>query len=401
MTGSDAITDASLFRPSFFRRVASRPYRPNRDEREDRFTEILAAVLDHPTCASLGTYLARGWLDLAAQGGAGIPKERGVELRGQLATAFAAVHIATQTPITNGARRLDLTLVFKLPANAELTICVEAKIDAGPERDQLRDYCEWVNSRPGRGLVILAAPRSRYASFGPGQLPSEVGQIPWETTAALLKEYGASSDAETWMVNELLAYMSEEDLVDPDKLETRHIDSLVLNGDAWKALSRVLDAADAYLHQHWGPKLDGNEDSTERWGEYPSGLDSGPGTLGDDVPGFTWDMLYDGGKWFPDRRRGVPIFTAGIFRRSWMSAESDRTLGEHGFDLFSRESGTWRGSAQPRVYRRADIDAHELALVRYATLEEQGNALGAWIKQAFEDLHKALSAPAMQQEFIG
>jgi hypothetical protein len=59
-----------------------------------------------------------------------------------------------------------------------------------------------------------------------------------------------------------------------------------------------------------------NEDSSERWSQYPSGLDSGPGAMGNDIVGFTWDLLYDSGRWFPDRPRGVPIFTVGIFRTS-------------------------------------------------------------------------------------
>lgn len=355
-------------------------------------------MLEHPICASLGTHLARGWLEQIAEGRAKIPSERGVELLHQFATARSA-RVATQMPIPSPARRLDLTLVFELPANAALTICVEAKIEADPERDQLRDYVEWVDSLPGPGVVILAAPRSRYASFTAQQIPAEVAQIPWETTAALLKQYVVTDGAKTLLVEELLAYMREEELVDPDKLEPRHIESLVSYDEARKALSRVLETADAYLHEQWGQQLDGGDDSYERWRTYPSRLGSGLVALGDDVGAFTWNLWYDAGRWFPDRPRQVPIFAVGIFRRRWMSAETDRRLSEHGFELFSRESGTYRGGPEPRVYRRVDIDAAELDLVRYKTLEDQGNALGAWIEHRFQDLHDALSAPAVQQEF--
>jgi hypothetical protein len=185
--------------------------------------------------------------------------------------------------------------------------------------------------------------------------------------------------------------------VDPSKLEAGHVDALVLYSDAWRALDRLLEIADEYLQKSWGAVLDGAANRTERWREYATGAEFDSPALTDEFGGFTWDVLYDGGRWFPDLRPSVPTFTAGIYRREWMSERTDRTLNSHRFELFSRESGNWRGGREDRIYRRATIDDAELNLLSYDTLDEQGKALGVWVEHAFEDLRAALSAREMRQ----
>lgn len=384
----------------FLRRVASRPYRPDRDEREDRLTEIVAAVLEHPECDAVAPYLVQGWLSVIAGRQTGPLSERALVLMDEMARAGRLTHVLTQLPIetvASGPRRIDLVLIFAME-NTDLTIYVEAKIDAKPERGQLFGYVEALGSRPG--LVILTAPRSRYVGFAPDQVPDEVAGIPWETTADLLRSYVPAGAADQLLVDELLAYMKEEDLVDPEKLDADHIASLVHYNDAWRGLVRVLDIADDYLHREWGAKLDDGEDATERWREYPSRLPPGPDGLSSDIEGFTWDVLWDAGRWFPDRKTGIPIFTVGVFRRPWMSTLTDSVLADHGFELFSRESGTWRGGREARIYRRAELDDEQIDLLAHGTLLAQGEALGAWIKQAFTALAEAVSSPAVRQEFL-
>jgi hypothetical protein len=183
------------WKPSFYTRLASRPYRADRDEREDRLTEIIAAVLDHDSCAALAAHVVRGWFEAIAAGRAGdIPHQRGTELLAALTDTRRSIQ--TQVWTQGGRRRLDLLLSFPLSNGEALTACVEAKVDAAPERDQLIDYIDWVQTQRVPGVVVLAAPRSRFPAFARDQVPAGVAEISWEATASLLGSHTPASDAE-------------------------------------------------------------------------------------------------------------------------------------------------------------------------------------------------------------
>src|SRR4051794_40956260 len=104
---NDEAPAVRLPHPTLFRRL--RKYTPtvDRDAREDRLTEALAATFEAAPDAARA--LVTEWFDVRPEG---------------------PLTVATQKRVRPG-ERLDLELVFGPPNRRNLTVWLEAKVDAG------------------------------------------------------------------------------------------------------------------------------------------------------------------------------------------------------------------------------------------------------------------------------
>jgi hypothetical protein len=390
--GEDEVTQGQ----GLFRRIASRPFRSERDEREDRLTEIFAAVLRHRECASLAPYLVRGWLEYIAAERTRLPRECGAALLlNFVPREREPAFVETQTAIREDRRRPDMTLDFTTTARRRFMVWVEAKIDAPPAGGQLRAYVNRVNreSARGHGLVILAAPRARYGTFDRRQVPEDVAEIPWEKTAELLHSYQWHSEREQLLVDELYKYMQEEDLVDPPKLDSDHIRSLELHSDAERAADAVYDAADSYLRRH-GEEISTAEGSVDKTRHQLIRAYELRPNFGELYRVWWWAFL-DGRRLFGGRRQ-VPVIAAGLYRHGWMSPPTIELFREQRFVEHSAAHRNWKWP-NPRLMQTIDLD-NVPGLMSAETVEQQGDALGEWIKQAFEAARAVLESPEVTSD---
>ncbi len=149
---------------TFFGRIARHPVGVDRNAREDRLTEVVAAVLDSPYCTGLARYVALRWLDEAGTHHHAVAeRDRFSRLHGRLASERPSLDckIKTQRSIRTAdgqLRRPDLNLVFT-DANAQrVDLLIEVKHGTDPHTDQLRAY---VDHQAGAddAAVLLLAPR--------------------------------------------------------------------------------------------------------------------------------------------------------------------------------------------------------------------------------------------------
>ncbi len=387
---------------SMLGRIARYGISPLRDSREDRLTEICAALFESRYCEGLARHIALGWLEHAAEQTHLTNADKFSDLHKTLASdeRMWSCEPASQVWFVNedGARRPDLAVRFIGRANdgiaEQVLLWVEVKHGTPPHSGQLQAY---LDEQRALGVpsaaVVLVAPRADVMGFDDGQIPSDVPVLTWEETSELVKSFEPTGEVGAFLKDDFRMYLKEEGLVDPNQLTAAHLAALTNHREAVSAVGRMLELADAYLDRHWGTASGDYSESGVWQRMYPSGLEPSPHRPGMEGSRFSWGIWYDGGHWFRDTaRRDVPLFAAGIQLGEQMTAASARTFQSHGFGLFSKEYGNYWGGGGTRVYRTAYIDDSVLDLLAAKTLREQGDALGRWVQRAFSDLRDVLSS---------
>ena len=204
---------------SLFGRIARHPRREGSDEREDRLTEVLAAVLAHPACEDLGWFLAKAWLNAAFE--RHLACSEAIELlRASFEVRPVPCVVRTQFVVhaDGRVRRPDLELRFHAPLGPDVVIWVEVKHGTGPGDKQLCDYV-LAQRLLGfeRGLVLLLAPRADYSQrwFERHKVPESVPSLTWQETAETLRQYNSADETARFLVAELCNYLREERLMGP------------------------------------------------------------------------------------------------------------------------------------------------------------------------------------------
>jgi hypothetical protein len=375
-----------------FARIARHPLRTGRDAREDRLTEILAAVLDHPGCASVAPALAAAWLTE----GAGLDPAGELSHLGPFADALSSssdwtCEIRTQTRINveQRSRRPDLELYFTRPGQLGMALCIEVKHGTAPHTNQLWDYLEDLenNSSLRHRAVLLVAPRASYPFPDSSQIPPRVAQLTWERTASVLRSLQPKASPGDFLITELCAYLKEEGLMDPDRVTPEHLVALNHHAEALEAFRLVCDAADAFVQQNWTRPDAGHADhygEDERWWGYPP-------TKPDSEMLRAWDFswsVYMRSQIFLDGRKGVPRLAAGLGAEfgamQTLDASVTSRLREADFVLYGKRN--LRNNSRDRIWRVAYPDE----VLAGGTLEDQGQAMGRWIVNAFEDVQQAM-----------
>lgn len=212
---------------SLFGRIARHATSPSRDPREDRLTEVFAAVLGASQAIGLARYVASRWLT-GDEATAAYAAERLRRLGALLDESEGDWSCSVRTQLgvrtkTEG-RRLDLALHFERhdaasSSDEHVLLWIEVKHGTNPSNDQLAAYLDQIKLRSVKNAaVLLLAPRSGYPTFDPAQMPAAVPRLTWEETGRIIGSFEASDPVTRFLLDELIEYLREEALMDPPRL---------------------------------------------------------------------------------------------------------------------------------------------------------------------------------------
>jgi hypothetical protein len=384
---------------ALLRRIARYPVSLSADPRENRLTEICAAILGNPQCAGLARHLALGWLEAAADHSGVSDVRKFDEVRVALADDTEVRTCDVRTQLSLGSlderRRPDLLLTFHqraLPGQRVL-VWVESKHGTAPHDRQLFAYVENQRLLAGSSpaVVLLVAPRASYPSFDRFELPADVPQLKWEQTAEIIQEFHTENPVGKFLVEELLAYLKEERLVDPDPLRSFHLKVLTAYQDARRSLFRVCEIAAEYMTELWGPgtvntRLQSGPYWSYKWSA-ADGTTIRRKALGLYEPELQWQLAYDAASVVVDGEPGAPLVTARpIGNKARLPAIDEKTnkqLTDAGLEVLTVPM---RSKGWHYVGRTAYVG--ELVLGD-PDLASQGRTLADWIDQSFRSVAAA------------
>ncbi len=381
-------------------RIARHPVSPDRNDKEDRLTEICAAIFDSEPCRDLAWHITTAWLDAAQSKRPPADNGRLARLRSRLGNDPRAwrCQARTQVRTKDSLRRPDLELWFtesdQEGAGKPIVICVEVKHGSTPHTRQLQAY---MDSFMDRGIqdwvVLLLAPRSMYSHppFDPDQVPDAVPRLTWQQTAAILNGYNPTNCVDRFLVDELRRYLREENLSDPEQLTPLHLVALANYREAGDALDRLCEIAADAVNEGWTKTASGQypeQAPRERWWEYaPAGRT--PLASETDSPwDWSWNLLIDSASVLRDGRPGAPCFTAGATTSVPGSVarlnDREERLRDAGFRVLSRDDThsrkneyLWRVAYPEDVLSGPDLAA-------------QGDTLAQWVGSALTEVRAVL-----------
>jgi hypothetical protein len=379
---------------SLFRSVTRYPVTFVINQRENRLTEVTAAVLDRvqglPRTA-VAQLLAGGLED--AERRSLPPKEstRRAELRSLVSELVVRrVEISTQVATSSG-HYVDLELLLRGPIGAEepgLLVWVEIKHGAGLSGNQLDWYVRDIELRPVpeavERAVVLLVPRGESPD---GDVPATVLITDWQGLARAIHPASlmARSAEESWLLSEYIRYLKEEALSDPDGLTAVSALALMEARTASDAVTGICQYAGDLVSSAWGgaPKKYRTAGYGLGYyaGDYPHGMgaEASPTWRGAWLEWGLRDALRMPGLEEP---RGNWAFMSGL---SFYSKD----------DPTKRKGNvTWIGERAAEGFTRFSVDGFgRFAVLRYpdqllnhTTLEQQGRAVGQWILDVFNKL---------------
>lgn len=383
--------------PSLLRRIARHGVTELRNRREDRLTEIFAAVLAHRRCPGLARHVALGWLEQASHRVVGRAREHHRALHALLTIDDAwRCAVATQVGFDSetARRRPDLELRFR-PDEHELLVWIEVKHGSPPHTGQLQAYADEQSHRGVRhATVLLLAPRADYRTFPSDEIPDAVPRLSWEQTAGLIRSFPVSDPVGAFLRDELLAYLQEEELMDPQCLNPELIHALTVHRRAADALHAVCaltaDALTSLGHgtpdaSHW-PR----HSPREYWWSYADA--DVPRPASPDGLDWNWQLLLDSADVLLNGRPGVPCLLAGVtgpagtIRR--LSPEARAALRQAGFDVLGVSDSN---SSEWEYLVRVTYAQDWPDLVRGDSIETQAQALATWVDETFRSAAGALA----------
>jgi hypothetical protein len=362
-----------------------------RDQRENRATEILAGVCSEVD--GLAQCLALRWLEPQADSAAW-PEQPGRDT----ASAHAALRalprctpVRVRTQVATVGRFVDLEFRFlddETPARTVVLVWVEVKHGTRPHSEQIPAYADSRPSYPG--AVVLLAPRDDLPA-DPTQCPPSVPQRSWPATARSIQRFSPTDPVARWLVHELLRYLQEENLMDPVALGPEHLTALAYGRPAQDALALVCETAARYIAQHWAET--DNEEESRGKPAYGVGYGQAWGAPTDGQSEDAWD-----GAWFDWKvaeSRGDPAPDGAVFFMAGLSKHRGREFADAtGAWQQTLETGLCHGSSVLRFERwlgrveRLQRIASPQDVLHGRTLEEQGESIGRWVVETFRALEK-------------
>jgi hypothetical protein len=251
--------------PSFFSRLVR--YRPGLflDQRENRLTEITAALLEQSE-TFLHRFVAYLLQDRGDSEAFRLPlPEATLQALGAAHSQGAHLPMTVETQVpTPGGKFVDLAIESGGPGDG-MVVWIEVKDGSDIHGDQLHAYAQEIGGRAaGRAsCVVLLVPRgwrARQAS----DVPSTVLVADWEGVAAIAADEAGVADGHLgWLLVEYARYLKEEGLSEPDHKPL----------DAFSA--RALQEADSIEDTELGLCEEAAHHLTRSWGPVRIDLDSG------------------------------------------------------------------------------------------------------------------------------
>jgi hypothetical protein len=223
---------------------------------ENRLTQALAVTLRRvPEAARI---LALAWTDPNMAGAASreVACDSTAALHNLLREGVSLQSAQTQVRTLSG-RQVDLELRFgraPQPSAEDLVIWIESKLAADPGDRQVLSYTEDIKDVGAECTVVVLAPRESL-SYGPEDVPEDVPQRSWQASGRWLEHMARAtveSDViERFLLEELIAYMREDNLVDPRAVGPELLLALAYADQAEAALKRLCEDVSARLTNHY------------------------------------------------------------------------------------------------------------------------------------------------------
>jgi hypothetical protein len=415
---------------NFIWRIAQHPRIPGHNRREDRLTEVVAALFESPHCKGLAWEVIRRLLEaseieLASMMSAGhddspsregvgpIPSEI-VTLLGDDPTAWRCqVRTQVHATVDEDLRRPDLVLTFTPSKQAttsveRIAICIEAKQGTRPRRRQLYAYQRWLRDQGiDNGLVVLVGPRNRYSTYDPTEIPDNVPRKSWQQMAQVLNRVVCTDPIRTdriraYLVREVCDYLAMEDLVDPDVITPLHLAVLAERPTAEQAIARACEMVGECITRDWNDLARYEGDPRKPrfgvgyWETYPACRRRDDQ---DDWGGAWWGWHLRPDDYSLPESRGVPVFGTGI------ASEGPIVIGAAGESWLKALNGRLTDKTTPldkatpflayedgRLYHVQRVAYPEEVLIG-RTLQQQAEYVAAWIIETYDMLHEAGPPP--------
>lgn len=384
-------------RSSFFRRVTRYPFSSSADPRENRLTEVTAAVVERVDG------MAQTFVESVLRAGAedALRRELGADEvnRRKRLREIARTHVLSRVQVntqvaTRQGRFIDLELLLRPAVGAAtpgLRVWVEVKHGAGLHGDQLDAYLRDRGMRPisehVERVVVLLAPRGWAPTVG--VVPSDVLIADWQSVGRAMKRGPrVRLPEQDWLLSEYIRYLKEEGLSDPDALTTVSALALMESHGAWDAAAGICEHADGVVQADWGArgahqKTRGNTPSPafgpDYWVNYDAHRKGHPPNSRWRGAWFEWGLRNTADMQGMQAARGSWAFMAGVTvvtrDNPTRIAANDQWLARRVADGFSY---FWIAG----YYRLARLRYPD-ELLRETTLEAQGRELGRWVVETF------------------
>jgi hypothetical protein len=294
--------------------------------------------------------------------------------------------VRTQRATING-NFIDLEITFGRGDIPDLRVWVEIKHGADLHESQLENYVRDVGFEPqAEHRLVLLAPRDAMPTTDVA-----VTFVEWQAIAVLLKRLGRARDdpVERWLIEELLKYLEEEDLLDEEALTPAHSFVLAARPAADRAVERLLAFADQVVRAEWGDPIEFGKKGGARanflpgfwWSQHPVSRTPKISDTWRDTR-FEWSLREDRPR---DQSRDAYAFCAGA------------TFLTKNNPLAIAGNEAWLAGLQAEGFER--VSDWYWRLWRYSypeqlmvepTLEAQGHRLGRWVVEAFRTLEVAI-----------
>lgn len=388
---------------SLFRRVTRYRIAPTQDPRENRLTEVTAAVLERvdglgldvmdAVLSSAATAANERLFEAADDAEAARLVAAGDALEGQLGRLRELdrprlrVDTQVRTPST---KFVDLQLrVGPRPFQGgdNFVFWVEVKHGAGVHGTQLTDYeTDIALADADHRRVIVLAPRETAGELS--SVPDTMPVVEWQAVAEVVRRWAKRPDVgevERFLLNDYLAYLREEGLMDEELLTAEHAFALRAARAAMNTVAKVMELTDVYIAQHWGPrgtKKGGRNPAygPDYWAHYslsPEGSGPAPETWRSTT--MEWGLFGDAARAEP---RNAWTFVAGA---TFYAARDDPAK--------MPENAEWLAARRQDGFEHASMYYWRLFRFRYpeellaaTSLDGQVELLGSWVVESFRKL---------------
>lgn len=386
---------------SLFRRVTRYRISPTQDPRENRLTEVTAAVLERVDglAREVAETVLKSACDASYAQVAAMTGEAEVAAGEDAHDALAArlralrrldrprVRVDTQVT-TSSTKFVDLKLRFApqpFQAGESLVFWVEVKHGAGVHGTQLDDYERDIAfTDADHRLVVVLAPRQSLDELV--DVPESMPVVSWQAVAEVVRRWAKHRDlgsVERFLLNDYLAFLREEGLMDEELLTAEHAFALRAAPAAVSTTAKLMELADDYIAKHWGPRGQNKGGKNPAYGpEYWAHYELAP--RDGEPPPATWrSSTFEWGL-FGDQDREEPrnafVFFAGA---TFFAARDDPSK--------VAENAEWLTARRQDRYEYFNSWFWRLFRFRYpeellaaTTLDEQVERLGSWVVESFQ-----------------